>query len=204
MRRRLIVSTALALSLSAAWLGWPFLAAYNIRHAARTGDTATLARTVDWPAVRASLKTSLAEVQANAAAGEAENRHGMPRPPSLWTRIKAVAAPAMIESFVERYATPEGVSQAMSLRDTWAQSVRPALGAEPPKTALASTMLDGSAIDRFWSFYARIRRAEFISPGLVEFEVADRRTPERRYVSRLALEALQWKLISVRVVGAGF
>ena len=202
MRWRLLSVGALLVAVTAAYIASPFLAAYNLRHAAKTGDSATLANAVDWPSVRSSLKVSLAELQTQPA--PATTQHGMPRAPSIWTRIKAIAAPALIESFIERYATPEGVTQAMSLRDGWRNTVKPAIGGESATTALASTIVGGSALDRAWTFYSRIKRAEFVSPSTVEFEVADRQTPERRFISRLALDQWQWKLVSVRVVGVGF
>ena len=205
MRRRLLLVVGLASFLSAAYMASPFVAAYNIRHAVKSGDSATLKRKIEWIGVRASLKSSLSDLQAQAATTSTDSTiRGMPRPPSLWTRIKAIAAPVLIESFVDRYVTPEGLSQAYAMRDTWRQTMRPAIGGAVPKAALAGDSPDATAVDRVLSFVNRIKRAVFVSPTIVELEVADHLTPERRYVSRLALEGLEWKLTSVRVVGAAF
>ena len=188
--------------LGLAYMASPVIAAYGIREAVKAGDIAVLEKKIEWDAVRASLKRSLVALQTSAAADERRNVQGMAVPPSLWSRIKASFAPGMIDSFVEKYVTPEGLPQAFALRETWRESVRPAVGLAAPKMALADTTFGGTALDRFVSFYVRIKRAAFLAPGLVEFEIADRHTPERRYVSQFALKDFSWKLVSVRVVGA--
>ena len=81
--------------------------------------------------------------------------------------------------------------------------VRPALGLKEPPTALAGTWLVGTRVDRFASFWARVRRAVFDSPGVFEFEVEDKYRPERRYIGTLKLRGWEWKLTGLAVAGNG-
>ena len=201
MRRKFVLGFGAAVCLSLAYVASPVIAAYSIRHAVKTGNVATLKTSIEWDGVRASLKQSLVALQTTAGNGTATN-HGMPVAPSFWTRIKASFAPAMIDSFVDTYVTPEGLPQAFAMRETWREQVRPAVGLAAPKLALADTALQDTAFDRFVSFYLRIKRAAFLAPGVVEFEIADRHTPERRYVSQFVLKDFAWKLTSLRVIGA--
>ena len=189
---------------------WPMVSAYQIKQAVKDGDVATLERKVHWAPVRASLKASLAVLARDDDAARVS--YGQPTP-SLWGRIKAMAAPMVIEKMVDSYVTPEGVTK---LRYASA-SVRSLLGMTPAGggTALSETAgdqaaaaLDASAesgaVARFLSFYNRIVRARFHSLSAVEFEIADRHTPERRYISQFELSGFEWKLASVRIIGAGF
>ena len=59
-------------------------------------------------------------------------------------------------------------------------------------------------LGRFIHFYQQLVRAKFHSLSLVEFEIADRTTPERRYISQFELANFEWTLASLRVVGVGF
>ena len=62
----------------------------------------------------------------------------------------------------------------------------------------------GSPLDRFRAFYNRIHRAEFRSATEVEFEIADRNTPARRFISTFELKSFAWRLTGVKVAGVGF
>ncbi len=202
MRRIWFWGVGVSLCLSVAYLASPVVAAYGLGQAVKAGDVAALEKAVEWDGVRASLKRSLVELQTAPVVDGGRDVHGMAVPPSLWTRIKASFAPGLIDGFVDKYVTPQGLPQAFAMRESWRETVRPAVGLAAPKLALADTSFAGTALDRFVSFYVRIRRAVFLTPGLVEFEIADRHTPERRYVSQFALKDFCWKLVSVRVVGA--
>jgi Protein of unknown function (DUF2939) len=201
VRRKLFWGMSAGVVLSVAYMASPVIAAYSIRQAAKTGDVATLEKMIEWDGVRTSLKRSLVELQTAPSTDSPDTIKGMPSPPSLWTRIKASFAPAMIDSFVDKYVSPTGLPQAFAMRETWRETVRPAVGLAAPKMALADTSFSDTGLDRFLSFYTRIKRASFLELGRVEFEIADRLTPERRYVTQFAIKDWGWKLTSVRVIG---
>jgi hypothetical protein len=184
--------------LALAYLAWPLLTAWQIREAMIAGDTPTLQRKIEWASVRTSLKQSLsAEAQARL-----ESDPNTPAP-SLWQRIKATIAPTLAESAVDRYVTPENLPAFFGYRETYRNTIRPALGMKEPPTVLAGTPFAGTPIDRLASFYARVRRAVFYSLTRFEVEVVDRYQPERRYVSTFELRGLEWKLTALAILGAG-
>lgn len=203
--RRLAAIVLVALAVGGYLLS-PFLSAYQIRRAIKTGDTALLENLVEWPAVRDSLKLSLAEIDRLKA--EASNRHGIPSP-SLWSRIKAAATAGMADRMIDQYVTAGGVIQMHQARTT----LRSVTGTGMPAgaTAIAGDALDPSADDttesavtRFARFWSRIKRAEFKSPGLIELEIADRKVAERRYVGTMEFRGLGWKLTKLEINGVGF
>ena len=200
--RKIALLTALALLATVAYAAWPVLTAYQIRHAAKTGDSATLARKVEWPRVRESLKASIATLQAEAATRKSEAQ------PSLWSRIKSSFVPYMAESMIDRYVTAEGVANLDGLKAMWRKSSAKASQIAAGDLAAAvnesTTEPEQGPLGRFLAFYSRIERARFHGLDKVEFWIADRTVPERRYVSRFELANLEWKLVSVRIAGAGF
>lgn len=212
-RRRIMFGLALA-GAGLAYLASPFLAAFEVRQAMKHGDKPTLERRVEWAPVRASLKASLAELQRKADADQ--QLAGGPAP-SMWSRVKAMVMPTMAEKLVDSYVTAEGVIQMFAARTALKDLKKDWTGsaATPPAAAgqaadaiapvLAADLDDhGSPLDRFRAFYNRIHRAEFRSATEVEFEIADRNTPARRFISTFELKSFAWKLTGVKVAGVGF
>jgi Protein of unknown function (DUF2939) len=215
MRKAILVLCGLTLCASAYGL-WPVVSAFQIKQAVKSGDVATLERKVHWAPVRASLKASVASLEP--APAPTETAAALPRSGfSFWSRIKATAAPMLADTFIDRYVTPEGISQIQQARrGGW----RTLLGFAPPvpegpANAVVAGALqsgdsaphadgDGTVVSKFVAFYQRLVRAKFHSLSLVEFEIADKNTPGRRYISQFALSNFDWKLTSVRVVGVGF
>src|SRR4029078_3132676 len=81
---------------------WPLHAALQIREAMIAGDTATLARRVEWNSVRATLKASIGP----APAPRLKAAPNAPQP-SLWQRIKNTVRPTVANTVIDRYGTPE-------------------------------------------------------------------------------------------------
>jgi len=197
--RRLVKVLILALPLAIAYLAWPVFAALEIREAIVAGDTETLNRKIDWEALRASLKASIsAETIARLTADPDAPK------PTLWQRMKAVMAPSMADSIVDRYVTPENLPILLGYRRVYGGTVRPALGLAEPPTALAGTWLASSSLDRLASFWTRVRRAVFLSPTRFVLEVEDKYRPGRNYVGTFALTGWEWKLTGLTVTGGGF
>jgi hypothetical protein len=214
MRKSLLVMLGL-IALMGGYGVWPVISAFQIKQAVKAGDVATLERKVHWVPVRASLKASIAELQPVASL-VAEGPAASGRP-SLWGRFKAAATPMLAETFIDTYVTPEGISQIQAARrGGWRTLFGMAPRVPEPGARTAASMsaaivggdgaldVEGNVLARFVAFYQRVVRARFHSLSSVEFEIADKGTPERRYISLFELSNFDWKLASVRVVGAGF
>jgi hypothetical protein len=215
MRKVILVLLGLTLSVGAYAL-WPVVSAFQIKQAVKAGDVATLERKVHWAPVRASLKASVASLEPAPAAPDtaaAAPRTGF----SFWSRIKATAAPMLAETFIDRYVTPEGISQIQQARrGGWRALLgfAPTVPEGPANTVVANALQGGDSaaqadgepnvVSKFVAFYQRLVRAKFHSLSRVEFEIADKNTPGRRYISQFELSNFDWKLASVRIVGVGF
>jgi hypothetical protein len=210
MRRRQFILGFIVLVSALGYLASPFLAAFEVRQAMKQGDKSTLERRVEWAPVRASLKSSLADIQRKS---DAEKDLAGASRPSFWSRMKAMVLPTVAETFVDSYVTAEGVIQLFAARAT-VKDLQKGLGvgasgiqptAVEPQAPIALDVDDSvSKLDRFRAFYARIRRAEFRSPTEVELEIADKTTPERRFISTFELKSFTWKLTGLKVAGVGF
>jgi hypothetical protein len=190
MRLRLTL-TALALSIvgGLAFIASPFWTAWSLREAIRTGDKAYLERKIEWDSVRTTLKASMAR---HASLVPEINATSEAFKPGLWQRVKMAFGQSMIDGFVERYVTPEGLPQLFEYRRTFNQKVR----GEPDERETLGRL------ERFKRFWSRLQRAQFLSPTLVEIEMKDRRNPERNYVSVLELKGFEWKLTALGIVAA--
>jgi Protein of unknown function (DUF2939) len=213
MRKYVLGIFAVVLGIAGYGL-WPVISAFQIKQAVKAGDVATLERKVHWAPVRASLKASIAQLSPPAA--DATTAANAPST-SLWSRIKSTAAPMLAETFIEKYVTPEGISQIQQVRrGGWRAlfGIAPRTP-EPGANAAISAAIQGddgpvtadgepNVVSKFIHFYQRVIRARFHSLSSVEFEIADNNTPGRRYISLFELSNFDWKLASVRVVGVGF
>jgi hypothetical protein len=189
-----IIITSLVVVL--AYMAWPFVTALQIRDAMIRGDNITLNRKIEWESVRASLKTSITPDAAARLAADPDAP-----PPSLWQRVKVAVGSSVTSTVVDRYVTPERLPVLVGYRRMWRGTVQPALGVEQPPTVLAGTMFGGTAIDRFVSFWKRLRSAIFHSPGNLEIEVQDKYTPGRSYKATLEIIGWEWKLTRLAING---
>ena len=191
MRRRFLTLAILgALAASATYIAVPFWTAWSIREAVKNGDSAYLARKIDFSSVRETLRPSLAQVafdMPDPAMGEAAPK------PGLWKRVKAYWGGGAINRFVDAYVTPEGLPQMFQWRKKYREvsgAVNP--NAEPP-----------SFRERFAKFWSRLKRAEFKSLTTFEIELRDQYDANRSHVGLLELTGsgwdLDWKLTELRV-----
>lgn len=197
--RLLLRTLVLAVPLALAYLAWPVVTALQVREAIVAGDTATLTRKIDWEALRASLRASLSPETLARLAADPDAPS-----PTLWQRIKAAVAPSLADGIVERYVTPDHLPTLLGYRRLQDGAVRPALDVKEPATVLAGTLLADSSLDRFASFWTRVRRAVFLSPTRFVLEVEDKHRPGRIYVGTFALQGWEWKLTGLAVSGGGF
>jgi hypothetical protein len=186
----------LSMTLVLAYMAWPFVTALQIRDAMIRGDTITLNRKIEWESLRSSIKASITPDVAARLAADPEAP-----PPSLWQRVKVAVGASVTNTVVDRYVTPERLPVLVGYRRMWRGTVQPAIGVEEPPTALATTMLGGTAIDRFVSFWKRLRSAIFHSPTYLEIEVVDKYTPARTYKATLEIVGWEWKLTRMTING---
>lgn len=189
--RLLLSGIVLSALLACAYVAMPFHAAWSLREAVRTGDSAYLARKVEWDSVRSTLKASL--VKHARLMPEIDPNADVVNKPGLWQRVKLAFGQSMIDNFVERYMTPEGLPKLFEYRRTFNTTVR-----REPETPEA----DLTRLERFQRFWARLKRAEFMSATRIEIEMEDRRQPGRRFVSEFQLRDLEWRLTGLRVTAA--
>jgi hypothetical protein len=194
--KRIVVGALAVLLLATLFMASPFWSAWRIREAVRTGDSAYLTEKIAWESVRASLKASILRHANLVPEVDAADRI---KPPSLWQRVKLAFGQPMIDSFVERNFTPEGLPRLFAYKQEYARKERGgAVGSEQPET------------EDVQAFLKRVKRAEFQSATRLELEIADESNPRRHYVSRLELAGFNlwrdfgpdWRLTSVRVVAA--
>lgn len=191
--RKLLLTTGLLLAALSAYVAAPFLTAWNIREAVKSGDSAYLADKIAWDRVKETLKVSLAAAALDLPPAEMSADAGAipqnPTKPSLWKRFKAYIGKGAVDRMVDNYANAEGLPKLFAYR----QSYRGAVGhVEEPKT-LAN--LPGR-VQRAWS---RVRRAVFTSPTRFEMEMADKNDPNRSFSGVLEFTGLEWKLVALHV-----
>lgn len=195
--KRFLVIFAVLLMAGGTYAGSAFLAAWEIREAVRTGNTATLERRVEWDQVRASLKRSAGEARAVITEYSEASAAALPKP-GLWQRIKTAAAGFVTDPLIDRYVSAEGAPRLWALRETWRGKVRPIVLSEPP-TVLAGTVLAGTAADKALSIARRVDKVAFTSPFRMELEIRDRYVEERRWRAVLELKGQTWTLTEVHV-----
>lgn len=186
--KSIFVAALAALVLATGYVAAPFLAAWSIRDALQTGDTAYLAKKIEWPTVRETLRESLLAFAAGATPVASPGTE--PPRPGLWQRLKAGLSRRAVDNVVDAYVTPEGLPQLFNLRQYYRENIS---GEAAADAALAWH----ERARRFWS---RVKRAEFHSPTEFEIEMADRNDPTRHYVGLMKLRGLEWKLVELRVL----
>ena len=185
----------LSIVLLMAYIAWPIHTFLQIREAMIGGDVATLTRKVEWEFVRASLKSSISPE----TLARLEADPNSPKP-TMWQRVKSVVVPSLASNVIDRYVTPHNLPVLLGYRRLRGTLPMALLPQEPP-TALAGTVFAGTSIDRFASFWRRLRHATFHSPGKLVIEIEDKYNTARHYISTLELVGLEWKLTALAISG---
>ena len=197
MVKRTLAILALSVVAALSYVAAPVITAWQIREAVRLGDSARLRDKVDWPSVRQSLKSSLAETRR--ALRELSDGGGQPRP-SLWQRVKAAALPYVTDPLIDRYVTAEGVPKLYKWRQSLGQGMQQASSAVP--RAMASTSvgrLEENSLGRALAVARRIECWSFVSPTRLEIVLADRRQERRRWFAALEMRSFSWRLTEMKV-----
>jgi len=183
MKKPLCIAVGL-IAVAAAYIGAPFLTAWNIREAVRNGNSAYLTTAIEWPSVRETLKPSIARIAfdvPNVEQTEPENL-------SLWQRAKAYWGQGAINRLVESYVTPEGLPQLFTVQKTY----RDYVSGDDGTNALP-------ILERISRAWARVKRAEFTGLATFEIDMADKNDPSRIYLGKLQLSRVGWKLTELRL-----
>jgi len=172
------------ITLATAYIGAPFLTAWNIREAVRNGNSAYLTTAIEWPSVRETLKPSIARIALDLPSPEQTETEK----PSLWQRMKAYWGQGAINQLVESYVTPEGLPQLFSMHKAY----RDYVSGDDGTNALPIV----ERVSRAWS---RVKRAEFTGLTTFEIDMADKTDETRIYLGKLELTRVGWKLAELRV-----
>ena len=191
MMRRVLIAALALLAAGTAYVASPFVAAWMIREAIRSGDSAYLADKIEWNSLQVSLAPSLRRIALKLPEPDAQSGAAKL---SLWQRVKARVGRGAVDRFVESYVTPEGLPQLFTYRAAYRQTIS---GEVEEQRTLANLP---ERIARFW---ARVKRAEFKGLATFELDVEDRHDPSRIYASVLELKGLEWKLTRLAIRSAG-
>lgn len=184
--RALLFKAFLLAGAAIIYMASPFVAAWSIREAVRQGNSAYLQSAIDWPAVRETLKPSLAAFSNNAGFNEGSEQ-GYSRP-GLWQRFKTYVTAKTMEKGIDSLLTPEGLPRLFSMRKAY----RDYVSSQPDESQLPV----GERLKKAWS---RVKRAEFMSLTEFEVEMTDKLDQNRLYLGKLVLTARGWILSELRV-----
>ena len=179
MRKLAIAAMVLVVGMAAAYLGPPYWTLYQIRSAATAGEGDRLATYVDFPAVRASIKSQLVLAMAKRMESKAKE--------SAFATLGQAFAMRMVDGLVDAVVSPEGVANMIRSGN----APRPTLEVKPTPQA-------ASTADRR---EPKVRRDY---EGLDTFHAAmvDRDSGEDMLTAVLSRQGLfTWKLTAVRIPG---
>lgn len=170
----------------------PFVTAWSIREAIRTGDARYLEEKVDWPSVKQSLKASMADYALGPTTPNdplAEAAASAQPQPGLWQRLKHSYGRRMLASMIDTMVTPAGLSRLFSYRQCYNEKVRGL-----PDERETYTLFE--RVQRSWQ---RVVRAEFLGPSRFAMEMRDRVVENRVYAGILELQGFEWRLVHLEV-----
>jgi hypothetical protein len=177
MKRSTGYACAVAIFLAVAYLASPVLGYYRLQDAARSGNQDALEATVDFPAVRESLKAQL-------SAGLAAKAQSDPKLKSNpFARFGMMLAGALVGKVVDTYLTPEAIGQMVS------QAKAP--GAKSPVDGIGNPKLE--------------KHYSYISLDRFRVTAVDPARPDRPFSFVMDRRGLfSWKLVRIELPPALF
>lgn len=182
--KRLMFKALLVLLVAGVYIASPFITAWSIREAVRDGNSGYLARVIDWPSVRETLKPQLSRIALDLPDPAAEPTFK----PGLWQRFKAYWGQGAVNRAIDGYITPEGLPQLFAARKLY----RDYVAGQPDEAKL-------SVLERIKKAWARVKRAEFTSLTTFEVDMADKHDETRIYLGKLELTSGGWMLKELRI-----
>jgi len=107
MRKWIAIGAALVLLLGGVYLGSPYYAIHSLRAAARDADTDKLEDSVDFPAVRESLKSQMSAAMMTKMQNDPEMRD------NPFAGLGAMMIPTIIDRMIDSFVTPDGIAAMM-------------------------------------------------------------------------------------------
>jgi hypothetical protein len=141
MKKWIAVGAPLALVTGGIYVGSPYYAAYSLRNAALEADTDKLDASVDFPAVRESLKSQFSAAMIT----EMQNDPRMRDNP--FAGLGAMMLPALIDRMVDAFITPDGI--AALIRGQKPADVKGKIAPEPKPNPDIESRTDYVSLDRF-------------------------------------------------------
>lgn len=183
--RKLLILPLLALVVALAYGAWPLWSAWQLRIAVKARDLAGIEQRVDWPALRANLKRTIA--------ANLRDETRSPDAGALSKAFKRTLGPVVADRLIDAAVRPSTLASVLAGRLQASAAARDAAPSAPPASEASG---DAEAVRDPLS-PRRLRWAFFETPARFRIEVADRRDPGKRIVSVLELQGLSWKLVDV-------
>lgn len=136
-----------------AFVAWPYVTAYRLKAAVKSGDTAALADLIEFPTLRQGLKEQLNAAMLARLAAEPGGDSGLLAGLGL-----AALAGTFIDKAVDTYVTPAGVARLVAGdrlelqsgdRSNAAGAATDGPGAEPTREPFADAKMAYESFDRF-------------------------------------------------------
>lgn len=196
MRARLtLIAAGFAIALTVYYAASPLIAGYRLREAVRLADVATVERMIDWPSLRASVKATVAQnAKLLPIATEAARRVRA----TWWQRIRSLFGHSMLDRFIERYITPQGLPKLYRAKNNW---YRRTVHSQP---AIAQAGMAGIIPDQLARAWRRLKSAKFTSLFRFVAEIEDRHKPNRLitttfHLSNIGFSGIKWKLVAISI-----
>ncbi len=178
--RRTIIITIVLSSIALLYLAAPFWTAWQIHTAIKNNDTATLQAKIDWPSVRTSLRQSIVNHSDLLPTTSATNDFIQP---TLWQRIRHVVGNNMLDHFMNRYITAEGLPLLYRGRRQARRLTR--------ANANTHATLEKQTI---FTLSRRLTHVQLKTLNKLEFGFSIRELHNRKLVVSLQRYGLEWKL----------
>lgn len=103
-----VIATIVLVIFLAGYFGSPLLALHDLREAARTGDRDKLEQLVDFPQVRANLKSKIDAYVVSAIHSDPKMEN------NPFAALGALIVPAIADRAIDTYVTPDGIAAAVN------------------------------------------------------------------------------------------
>lgn len=139
-------------ALLIAFVAWPYVTAYRLKAAVKSGDTAALADLIEFPTLRQGLKEQLNAAMLARLAAEPGGDGG------LLAGLGLALAGTFIDKAVDAYVTPAGVARLVAGdplelqagdRSAAGEAAADGPGAEPAREPFAGAKMAYESFDRF-------------------------------------------------------
>jgi len=193
-KRFIIMALGFVVVAMAYYVASPLIAAYQLRQAIKAGDADIVSSMINWRSLRASVRRTVAR---NAKLLPIARDAAQQASQSWWQRLRSAFGHSMLDRFVERYITPEGLTELYRTKTKWHERSHRARPSSP--TAHASQA--GHLPVQWTKTWRRVKSAVFVSPFLFELDIQDRHKPNRLIKSVFQLSGIRWNGLNWKLIG---